>query len=86
MKETINILDLLLIKRGRAVGNSTRQMDFAIQKLFEGYIVIVQDHYRYGDDNQANGFLFNKIIGRLEREHKGLKYKINRPYLTIELL
>jgi len=51
---------------GRQSGNTTRQIDFAIQILFEGHIVKVRDH---SGIRQANQDLFRRIMRRLEFEH-----------------
>lgn len=69
----------------RRDGNTTRQIDFAIQKLFEGYRVRVIDHY---GTRQANENLFDKILWRLNTEHEYytqamLEVNINK--LEIEL-
>ena len=37
------------ILEGRKKGNSTRQVDYAIQRLFEGFVVQVKDHYNNGN-------------------------------------
>lgn len=75
----------------RACGNTTRQVDFAIQELFKGNIVLVQDHYMNGNDKDNNRRLLNLIRDRLSFEHKGLKeieiaIKFIRNTYTIELI
>lgn len=76
----------------RASGNSTRQVNFAIQNLFEGNTVKVQDHYHSGQCRQANLVLFNNILRRLNSEHtldrlisQG-KIRIEPAILEIELV
>lgn len=50
---------------GRCVGNTQRQVDFAINELFKGNSVLVVDHCRFG---KANEMLFDKIVRRLNME------------------
>lgn len=50
-----------LLYRGRAVGNSTRQANYAIDELFKGYKVLVRDHYQNGEHWIANDALVKKI-------------------------
>ena len=76
-------------KDGRAIGNSTRQVNAAIDWMFTGYIVKVRDHsgFREGDME-----LFDKILSRLNIEHNlshmknNNLIKIDRNKLTIELI
>lgn len=76
----------------RRDGNSTRQIDFAIQKLFEGYIVVVEDHYFNKDwrpDRKASEYLFKRIIDRIKFEHSYIdpkKVLVNKSNLTIEFI
>ncbi len=74
MKRPVKEIDTLsfMVKHttGRRRGNSTRQVDYAIQKLFEGYEVIVYDHHESGDNGNVNRELKRRIIKRLEAEHK----------------
>jgi hypothetical protein len=58
-----------LIKSGRRVGNSTRQLNQAIEDLFEGFTLVVKDHYKAGECRTANLLLTNNIIARLKIEH-----------------
>lgn len=51
----------------RRNGNTTRQVDFAIQKLFEGYTVKIEDHSLVGV--RMNVRLQELIMKRLELEH-----------------
>ena len=50
----------------RRAGNSTRQIDYTIQLLFLGYVVLVQDHSGVLGATQD---LFKRILRRLEIEH-----------------
>lgn len=88
MTEDKIIFDTLI--GGRRVGNTTRQIDSAIQHLFRGEKILARNHHEYGQNRQANNLLFDKILKRLSYEHnltienKGIK--IDRLKLTIELL
>ena len=68
------------IKPGRRVGNTTRIVDKSIQYLFEGYSVIVKDHYDNGFDNLR---LLHIIRRRLENEHPGQTYRVYRDEITL---
>lgn len=57
----------------RGDGNTTRQCDYAIQKLFRGFTVQVVDHYQLGRCASANMFLWRMVLDRLEDFN--LKYK-----------
>lgn len=54
------------IRTGRKVGNSTRQVNFAIERLFDGFVVEVRDHYENGKSRRANEELFRQILERLD--------------------
>lgn len=91
-KKKISTLNVEDIRAGRIAGNSIRQVDFAIDKLYEGYIIKVQDHLDNGQNNNANKYLFNRIIKRLELEHN-LRYlfatdkvRLDKDQLEIEFL
>lgn len=73
MKEIKSTLDGVLLTDERGSGNTTRQIDAAIQHLFNGYAVKCISH---GEPNsrEANRFLAEKIIDRLEAEHPHAKY------------
>lgn len=73
---------------GRRSGNTTRQVDLAIQYLFKGYVVRVLDHYLDGREVRVNKRLLSLIEDRLNVEHSTVQYKVtdkNFEY-TIELL
>lgn len=53
----------------RIIGNSTRQVDEAIQSLFNGFIVVCEDHHQEGRNRNANKNLFGRIIRRIASEH-----------------
>jgi hypothetical protein len=69
MGAIINLLEESIKRKilimGRRNGNTTRMVDLAIQLLFEGNMVIVEDHsmtdYKYN--------VMNTIISRLQCEH-----------------
>ena len=68
-KEIISTLAVEDIRKGRISGNSIRQVDFAIDKLYEGYRIKAEDHCQNGKDKKANRYLFDRIVKRLEFEH-----------------
>ena len=53
-------------RRKKKCGNTTKQVNFAIECLFNGVEVKVVDHSLLKESNKA---LFNKILYRLEIEH-----------------
>lgn len=66
-KSTISTLSKeCLLEKERKKGNTTRQADFAIQKLFKGNIVKVEDHSKC---HAGDRYLFDVIMKRLNREH-----------------
>lgn len=77
--------DSLIETNGRMTGNSTRRIDFYIQKLFTEKEVKIQDHY---PDKKADKYLFNRVLNRLEFEHNLSKrkeqFEINKLKLTIK--
>jgi hypothetical protein len=91
MNTTIDTIASLDFSDRRRKGNSTKQIDFAINVLFKGYEVKVLDHYENGTNRKANEDLFERILKRLSAEHrldllvKERKIKINQPHLTIKL-
>jgi len=91
-KEVKTTLEGFVDTYARQSGRSTRQIDIAVNLLFQGYIVEVKDHYKNGNDRRLNKRLFEEVLRRLRLEH-GLdmliernKIKINKEKLTIELL
>lgn len=62
----------------RADGNTTRQIDFAVQKLFEGKIVWVQDHWQNGAFKAGNRSLAISIARRLNAEHNGVRCRVDK--------
>ena len=69
------------IIKGRRVGNTTRQIDYAIQALFNGKRVGVYSHDKGG--RHSDKFLFYAILKRLENEHK-LKYLMSNGFISID--
>lgn len=86
--ETISTLECPGLTKFHRDGNSTKQVNFAIQKLFEGYIVKVEDHASLELNFPitkafANAELFNRILFRLEIEHN-LKQLILEDKIVID--
>ena len=81
-------LDKLNLTYFRQDGNSTRQVNLAVQMLFKGETVQVLDHWEHGRHKEANEHLFNMILDRLTCEH-GLRTKddmeVDRNKLIIKL-
>lgn len=75
----------LIETSGRMTGNSTRLIDFYIQKLFTEKEIQVQDHY---PEKKAHKLLFVRILKRLEFEHNLSKrqeqFEIDKLKLTIK--
>lgn len=69
----------------RRSGNTTKQCNFAIEKIMSGYIVEIKDHFKNGENKNSNKILFNKIIKRLEKEHN-LFYLLNENFLGIDYI
>ena len=88
MKEIRNTLENVELTNERQSGNSTRQINLAIDLLFKGYIVEVKDHFQNGTNKKLNKFLFKLILRRLEIEHSYMikRIKINKNKLTLELI
>lgn len=80
-KRIISTLQCGTILPMRQCGNTTRQVDWAVQKLYEGEQIKCQDHYMGGRDKGANEGLLQQIRTRLN--HSGLKAlivsKLNSP-------
>ena len=76
----------------RADGNSTRIINNAIELLFQGYCVKVEDHFENGTSLKANRVIFVKLLDRLFYEHNLLrmienkKIRIDHSKLEIELI
>lgn len=49
----------------RRCGNSTRLCDYAIQLLFEGKLVVVEDHNENVKNHRTNYYLFQMIMDRI---------------------
>lgn len=88
LKETKSTLNGYYQSSRRRSGNTTRQIDLAIQYLFNGYIVKILDHYMDGSEIGASRRLLDVLIKRLNTEHPGIRYKLNTKNFeyTIELL
>jgi hypothetical protein len=72
----------LIIISARKVGNTTRQVDAAIQELFNTGKVKIIDHAHEEDEisgcamNEAQNHLLSKLFGRLSTEHNFTKHDI----------
>lgn len=88
-REVIDTLDALhwgLIEYipDRRRGNTTRIIDYIIQKLFEGYEVICNDHH---ESVEARKYLVNRVLARLSYEHNidgKVKGPAERPIIYLE--
>jgi len=76
--KTISTADCLDIREGRRVGNSTRQANFAIDYLFCGYKIKLDNH---SGIEVVNENLIDIILDRLDREH-GID--LSGPYLIFD--
>lgn len=65
------------IIQDRMCGNTTRQVDAAIQTIFAGKLYVARDHYQHGNNRRANERLFHKIMDRLKFEHPVVFEKIS---------
>jgi len=92
MKGIKNTLEGLEFNYQRRSGNSTKQIDLAIDLLYKGYKVEIRDHWECGHHREANKNLFYRALKRLDSEHnlrhliEGGKIKIDKNKLTIEFL
>lgn len=69
----------------RAAGNTTRQVDSAIQILFAGLEYKAEDHYQNGKNEHANRELITRIVKRMKYEHPHVQYVIDQSALSIRL-
>jgi hypothetical protein len=72
----------------RRDGDSTRQIDVAIQTIFDGNVCKVEDHWEAGSHREANKNLFNRILKRIRSEHERDSERIRfcRNQLLIKLI
>ena len=71
ISKTVSTLDdAVEIRNQRNCGNTTRQVNYAVDKLFDGYSVLIKDHAYNGTDIRLNEALLNSIIDRLNFESK----------------
>lgn len=80
----VSTLDCQGLTNKRGDGNTTRQINFAIERLFKGDRVIVVDHFK---SFKASVMLLTKIVDRLVAEHRidFNKVVIDQTKLEIEL-
>lgn len=81
----ISTLECPNLNTKRLNGNTTRQIDFAIQKLFEGYSVNLEDHYTLIDNSvhiqkTTSEILLERLINRVNYEYP--RYEIK--YLSVK--
>lgn len=79
---TLDCSQSIILPNVRQIGNSTRLIDNAIQIIFSGYICVIRDHV---NNNRTNQFLFDKIMGRLESEHRGSVHRLNIDKSNLEI-
>lgn len=74
--DRVSTLNCKGITKERKDGNTTRQVNFAIDRLFKGDRIIIRDHYMQGQDRKTNILLLEKILNRL----------IGETYITLDLI
>lgn len=84
VKHTLNVYDY---KVGRRIGNTTRQINAAIEMLFNDTVVVCFDHHNFGTSRTSNERLADLIMRRLKIEHQvDMKYiKFDKNLLTLQL-
>lgn len=58
-----------IIKFGRCVGNTRRQVDLIIDCLYKDFTVKIEDHYEKGKCKSANSILLDRVVSRLNNEN-----------------
>lgn len=82
----ISTLENVVITNNRRDGNSTRQIDKAIQILFNGDTCIVRDHHEGGTNIDANKKLYEHIIDRFFQEHKrNCDFDLDNDFVKLEV-
>jgi hypothetical protein len=79
----ISTLDCPNLTVNRKSGNTTRQVNFAVEQFFNGHIVELRDHYCHGTHKNSNKLLFNLVLDRLRFEHNITINK--RTAITVDL-
>lgn len=74
------------IAPGRRMGNTTRAIDHAVQLLFMGHRVRIEDPWEWGGHDNANKDMFRRVLNRMNREHAPIDIKFDSKKLTIELI
>lgn len=77
----INTLECPNLSILRRAGNTTKQVNFAIEMLMQGYVIIVRDHFRNGEIHKSNRRLFDLIYQRLSIENN-IDYLIKERFIT----
>lgn len=70
-------------------GNTTRQIDYAIQQLFNNGFVVCLDHHYFGEHIESNRRLFLAVLRRLNIEHPNIHLyddKVKADKFVIKLL
>lgn len=81
----ISTLDGVEIKNRRNCGNTNRQINQAIEYLFQGYRVFAIDHYGGGQKAESNRYLLSRIVDRLKNDYPNVEYKVSTATNCIEL-
>lgn len=84
--ELVSTRGLTEYRHARKAGNSTRQIDAAIQVLFEGKAVLCVDDYHAGNDLKSNQALLLRIIKRLRIEHPNTLFDVDKNKNIIKLV
>lgn len=71
-RQRVSTLENVVLTDIRADGNTTRQIDKAVQIILSGDICVVRDHYQDGNYPKANHQLLLMIFQRLNLEHPRL--------------
>jgi hypothetical protein len=64
-REAINTLQCGSLLPLRHCGNTTRQVDWAIQQLYNARVVQLKDHHLGGNHKEANANIWKEVMKRL---------------------
>lgn len=67
----------LVLSPYRRSGNTTRLVDNCIQIIFSGHVCVCEDHWEYGKNRLANKNLFERVLDRINKEHRSVELQIN---------
>jgi len=62
----------MAVQPGRRVGNTTRQIDFAVQQILTDKLCVCFDHHQYGRNRLSNERLQKLIVNRIAIEHQDI--------------